>query len=111
MGTGISIVKLIPPIPASLYNLSQLVRDVNSSPTQEDPGVPACSPRTEAFLQPVSLDWNAEVEPYAPLPPVLEEEEQDVRLNQDPCLPSPPAGLWHLSGPVGPGKDSVFTAI
>ena len=69
-----------PPVPASpsLYGLSQLVRDVNSSPTQEDPGVPAHSPRTEAALQPVSLDWNAEVEHYAPLPPVLEEEEQDV---------------------------------
>ena len=71
--------------------MSHLIRDVNSSPTQEDPGVRAHSPRTEAALQPVSLDWNAEVEHYAPLPPVLEEEEQDVRLNQDPCLPSPPA--------------------
>ena len=47
-------------IPASLYNLSQLVRDVNSSPTQEDPGVSACYPRTEAALQPVSLDWVTE---------------------------------------------------
>ena len=37
----------------SLYGLSQLVQDVNSSPTQEDPRVPACSPRTEAALQPV----------------------------------------------------------
>ena len=82
-----------PPVPASpsLYGMSQLIRDVNSSPTQEDPGVPARSPRTEAALKPVSLDWNAEVEHYAPLPPVLEEEEQDVGLKQDPCLPSPPA--------------------
>ena len=72
-----------PPVPTSpsLYGMSQLIRDVNSSPTQEDPGVPACSPRTEAALLPVSLDWNPEVEHYASLPPVLEEEEQDVRLN------------------------------
>ena len=80
-----------PVIPASLYNLSQLVQDVNSSPTQEDPGVPARSPRTEAALQPVSLDWAAEPELYAPLPPVLEDDEQAVGLQQDPCLPSPPA--------------------
>ena len=73
-----------------LHGMSQLISDVNI-PTQEDPGVPARSPRTEAALQPVSLDWNAEVEHYAPLPPVLEEEEQDVGLNQDPCLPSLPA--------------------
>ena len=34
-----------PPVPASpsLYGISQLIRDVNSSPTQEDPGVPARS--------------------------------------------------------------------
>ena len=33
-----------PPAPASpLYGLSQLIRDVNSSPTQKDPEVPACS--------------------------------------------------------------------
>ena len=68
----------------------QLIRDVNI-PTQEDPEVSPCSPRTEAALQPVSLDWNAEVEHNAPLPPVLEEDEQDVRHFQDPCLPSPPA--------------------
>ena len=44
-----------PPVPASpsLYDMSQLIRDVNSSPTQDDPGVPAHSPRTEAALQPV----------------------------------------------------------
>ena len=80
-----------PVIPASLYNLSQLVRDVNSSPTQEDPGVPARSPRTEAALQPVSLDWVTESELYAPLASILEDDEPDVRLQEDPCLSSPPA--------------------
>ena len=81
-----------PPVPASpsLYGMSQLIADVNV-PTQEDPRVPARSPRTEAALQPVSLDWNAGVEHNTPLPPLLEEEEQDVGLYQDPCLPSPPA--------------------
>ena len=68
----------------------QLIKDVNV-PTQEDPEVPPHSQRTEAALRPVSLDWNTEVEHNAPLPPVLEEEEQDVGHYQDPCLPSPPA--------------------
>ena len=31
-----------------------------------------------------------ESERYAPLVPILEDDEQDVRLQQDPCLPSPP---------------------
>ena len=77
-----------PVIPASLYNLSQLVQDVNSSPTQEDPGVPARSPRTEEALQPVPLDWVTESERNAPLDPILEDQEQEVGLQQDPCLPS-----------------------
>ena len=67
------------------------MRDINSSPTQEDPGVPAHSPRTEAALQPVLLNWAAESELYAPLPPVMENDEQDVGLQQDPCLPYLPA--------------------
>ena len=77
-----------PPVPASpsLYGMSQLIGDVNSSPTQEDSGVPAHSPRTEAALQPVSLDWVTEFECYAPLVPILEDDEQEVRLQQDPCL-------------------------
>ena len=70
--------------------MSQLIADVNV-PTQEDPEVPACSPRTEAALQPVSLDWNAEVEHNAPLSLVLEEVKQDLGHFQDPCLPSLPA--------------------
>ena len=37
------------------------------------------------------MDWNTEVKQYDPLPPVLEEDEQDFGLNQDPCLPSLPA--------------------
>ena len=37
------------------------------------------------------MDWNAEVEQNDPLPPVLEEDKQDVHLYQDPCLPSLPA--------------------
>ena len=78
-----------PPIPASLYSLSQLVRDINSSPTQEDPGVPARSPRTEEALQPVPLDWVTESERNnTPLDPIWEDQKQEVRLQQDPCLPS-----------------------
>ena len=52
-----------PPVPASqtsLYGMSQLIRDVKV-PTQEDPEVPACSPRTEEALQPVHIgDWSSE---------------------------------------------------
>ena len=70
--------------------MSQLIRNVNL-PTPEDPEVPPRSPRTEAALQPVSIDWNTEVEHNAPLPPVLEEDEQDVGQFNDPCLPSTPA--------------------
>ena len=66
------------------------MRDVNSSPTQEDPGVLARSPRTEEALQPVPLDWVTESERnYTPLDPILEDQEQEVGLQQDPCLPSP----------------------
>ena len=68
------------PIPASLYNLSQLVQDVNSSPTQENPRVPACSPGTEEALQLVPLDWVTESECKAPLDPILEDQEQEVGL-------------------------------
>ena len=71
-----------PVIPTSLYNLSQLVRDVNVSLTLEDPGVPARSPRTEEALNPVPLDWVTESEQNAPLDPIL--EEQEVRQQQDP---------------------------
>ena len=84
-----------PPVPASqpsLYGASQLAEFVNV-PSQEDLGVPPCSPETEAALRPVSIaDWNAEVEQNnAPLPPILEEDKQDVGHFHDPCLPSPPA--------------------
>ena len=50
-----------PPVPASpsLYGLSQLVRDINSSPTQEDPEVPARSPRTGEALKLVHVDWGS----------------------------------------------------
>ena len=37
-----------------LYTVSQLMADLNSSPTQEDPEVPARSPRMEEALQPVT---------------------------------------------------------
>ena len=71
--------------PPSLYTLSQLVADVNV-PTQEDPEVPARSPRTEEALQPVHIgDWSSECEQNAPLDAGL--EEQDVG-QEDPCLPS-----------------------
>ena len=82
-----------PPVPASqssLYGMSQLIRDFNIQ-TPEDPEVPPYSPRMEAALRPVSLDWSAEVEHNAHLSPVLEEDEQDVGHFQDPCLPPPPA--------------------
>ena len=39
----------------SLYTLSQLVADINV-PTQEDPEVPVCAPRTEEALQPTNID-------------------------------------------------------
>ena len=60
----------------SLYTLFQLVADVNV-PTQEDPEVPACSPRTEEALQPTNIgDWSSECEQNAPLD--AGSEEQDI---------------------------------
>ena len=69
-----------------LYTISQFVADLNSSPTQEDPEVPACSPRTEEALQPVHIgDWSSECEQNAPLDAGLEGQEVG---KEDPCLPS-----------------------
>ena len=65
--------------------MSQLIADFNVL-TQEDPEVPAHSPRTEEALQPTNIgDWSSECEQNAPLDAGL--EEQDVR-QEDPCLPS-----------------------
>ena len=66
-----------------LYTASQLVRDL-SSPTQEDPGVPAHSqgvaeiPRD--IPKPENFDWVAEMDAH-------NTEEQD-NGQMDPCLPS-----------------------
>ena len=76
-----------PVIPASLYDLSHLVQDINSSPTQEDPGVPAHSPRTEEALNPVPLDWVTESEQNAPLDPIMEDQELEVWTTTGPMSP------------------------
>ena len=48
--------------------------------------------------KPGNFDWVAEMDAYntkiesehnAPLDHILEDQEQEVRLQQDPCLPSP----------------------
>ena len=71
--------------PPSLYTLSQLVADVNV-PTQEDPEVPAHSPRMEEALQPTNIgDWSSKCEQNAPLDAGMEEQEVG---QEDPCLPS-----------------------
>ena len=60
------------PVPASqssLYGIYQLIRDIKV-PTPEDPEVVPRSPRKEAALRPVSLDWSTEVEHNAHLSPV-----------------------------------------
>ena len=52
---------------SSLYTASQLVRDL-SSPTQEDPGVPACSQVVAEILKnipkPENLNWAAKMDAY-----------------------------------------------
>ena len=89
-----------PPVPASpsLYGMSQLIRDVNSSPTQEDPEVPARS-HEELAKECVKnipkpdpdFDWLVEMNSHDRRNVCQEQQEQDVRLYQDPCLPSPSA--------------------
>ena len=80
---------------SSLYTASQLVRDL-SSPTQEDPGVPARSQVVAKILKDISkpenLDWVAKMDAH-------NTEEQDNRL-MDPCLPSPSVEL-----PQGQGSS------
>ena len=48
---------------SSLYTASQLLRELSSSPTQKDPGVPACSQVVAEILKdipkPEGLDWVA----------------------------------------------------
>ena len=77
--------------------MSQPIRDINSSPTQEDPEVPACS-REELAKECVknipkpdpNLDWAVEMNSHDKRNACQEEQqEQDVGLNYDPCLPSP----------------------
>ena len=72
---------------SSLYSVSQLVRDL-STPTQEDPGVPAHSPEVEEALKPLNIEcWASKMDAYM--------EGHDLGQN-DPCFPSqsvePPLG-------------------
>ena len=81
-----------PPVNPSLYTLSQLVWDINSSPSQEDPGVPAHSQVVAECLKgipkPDDFDWVVKMNAHDKHNACQEEQEQDVRLQQDPCLPS-----------------------
>ena len=61
-----------------LYTASQLVRDL-STPTQEDPGVPAQSLEVEEIPKPEGFCWVSKMDAYT--------EEQD-NGQVDPCLPS-----------------------
>ena len=90
-----------PPVPASpsLYGMSQLLRDFTSSPTHEDPEVPARS-REELAKECVknipkpdpNLDWAVEMKSYDRRNTCQEEQkEQEVGLNYDPCFPPPSA--------------------
>ena len=78
-----------------LYTASQLVRDL-SSPTQEDPGVPAHSQVVAEILRdipkPENFNWVAKMDAH-------NTEEQDNGL-MDPCLPSPSVEL-----PQGQGSS------
>ena len=68
-----------------LYTASQLLRELSSSPTQEDPGAPACSQVVAEILKdipkPEGLDWVAVMD-------AQDTEEQDDGHMEDPCLPS-----------------------
>ena len=66
------------------YIISQFMAYLNA-PTQEDPGVPACSPEVEEALKPVHIeDWVSKSEKGS-MDTCM--EGQDVR-QEDPCLPS-----------------------
>ena len=78
--------------------MSQLLADVNSSPTQEDPEVPA--PSLEELAKECVKNipkadpdfyWLVKMNSHDRRNACQEQQEQDVGLNYDPCLPSPSA--------------------
>ena len=78
--------------------MSQLLADFNSSPTKEDPEVPAHS-REELAKECVknipkpdpNFDWLVEMNSHDRRNVCQEQQEQDVGLYQGPGLPSPSA--------------------
>ena len=64
-----------------------------NAPSQEDPGVPAWSPKVEEALQPVAIDWVSKSEQDSAMDPGMEGLDQG---QEDPSLSSqsvePPLG-------------------